>query len=699
MIAKSANVPCSDDRLRGRSPEIQPAIAPQPANRRLILTTSSIFTPSDDMKLSMSCLDIMVCTRELKNAIGGRVDNVYELDGIFLLRLRSPDKGRQDVILEPGCRVHLTSRMYKTPKKPSAYAMFLRKHLVGAQLTAVEQPDLERIVEFKFSGKEKCVLILELFSKGNLILCNDQLDIIQPYRVEVWRHRALKPREKYLHPPTKGVDIRELDVQGLRRALGEAPDVVRALAINLNVGGPLAEEICARAAVAKSRGPSELSEQELTAIIQSIKSLFTQEPAAHIVYDDGKPVDVLPFDFKTYIGKRVKRFDSFSEALDEYFSTLAITSAGEKQRKRFERELSKLRRRLTEQEKHFADLYAKSSGAKRKADLAAIHHAQINDLMSYLEKLRHAKGWQSAIRAIDEAKAAGKLWAKAIRKVDPDAAKIEFELAGQRIILDLRLSAFENASRLYKRYKKSAEKAAGAKDAMEKTRRELDRLLTVGMPELKVAMPRKRRKLKWFERYRWFISSDDMLVIGGRDVKTNQEVVEKHMEAGDRYLHADIVGAPHVVVKAAGKEVPETTLREAAEFAAMHSRAWREGLGELDVYWVVPEQVSKRAPTSTYLPKGSYMIRGKRNFLKVPIEAAIGAVMINGELVITCGPLSAIKKHSQNVVEVVPGGLKKSELAHEVRTRLRTEGVEASLDEFERALPPGKGDIKRVPSR
>ncbi len=648
------------------------------------------------MKLSMSSLDIMVCTRELKNAIDGRVDNVYELDGIFLLRLRSPGKGRQDLLLEPGCRANLTSRRYKTPKKPSAYAMFLRKHLVGAQLTAVEQPDLERIIEFKFSGKEKCVLILELFGKGNLILCNAQLDIIQPYRVEVWRHRVLRPRERYLHPPTKGVDIRRLDVQGLRRALGEAPDVVRALAINLNVGGPLAEEICARAAIAKTRGPNELSEQEFMAILKSIESLLTQEPAAHIVYDDGKPVDVLPFDFKTHMRKRVKRFDLFGEALDEYFSTLAVTSAAENQRKRFEKELGQLRRRLVEQEKHFADLYAKSSYAKRKADLAAIHHAQINDVMGRLGKLRRASGWQAAIRTIDEARAAGELWAKTIRKVDPEAAKIEFELAGQRIPLDLRLSAFENASRLYKRYKKLAEKAAGAKDAMEQTRRELDRLLTTGIPELEVPIPRKRRKLKWFERFRWFFSSDDMLVIGGRDVKTNQEVVEKHMEAGDRYLHADIVGAPHVVIKAAGKEVSETTLREAAEFAAMHSRAWREGLGELDVYWVMPEQVSKRAPPGTYLPKGSYIIRGKRNFLKVPTEAAVGAVMINDEPLITCGPLSAVEKHSRVVVEVVPGKMKKSELAREVRARLKTVGVDVSIDEVERALPPGKGDFKRA---
>lgn len=647
------------------------------------------------MKLSMSSVDIMVCVRELKNAIGARVDKVYELDGVFLLRLRSQE-GRQDLLLEPGSRAHLTSREYKPPKKPSPYAMFLRKHMTNAQLVAVEQPDLERVLEFKFRGQEERVLILELFGKGNLVLCDPQLDIIQPYRVEVWRHRVLRSRERYVLPPRKGVDIRELDVQGLSRALGEAPDVVRALAINLNVGGSLAEEICARAAVAKSRKPSELLEQELTAITQSIESLLTQEPAARIVYEDSKPLDVLPFDFKTHVGKHAKRFDSFNEALDEYFSTLVVTSAAEKQRKHFEGGLSRLRRRLAEQEEHFADLYAKSSDAKRKADLAAIYHVQINDAMSRLGELRRARGWQAAIGAIAEAKEAGEPWANAVRKVYPKGAKVEFELACQRVILDLRLSAFENASRLYGQYKKSVEKAAGAKDAMEQTRRELEGLLTTGVPELEVPAPRKRRKPKWFEQYRWFISSDDMLVIGGRDAKTNREVVEKHMEPGDRYLHADIVGAPHVVIKTVGKEVPETTLREAAEFAAMHSRAWREGLGAVDIYWVMPEQVSKRAPAGTYLAKGAYMIRGKRNFLKVPVKGAVGVVTVDGEQLVACGPSSAIEKHSRVVVEVVPGKMKKSELAREVRARLKATGLDVSIDEVERALPPGRGDFKRT---
>jgi predicted ribosome quality control (RQC) complex YloA/Tae2 family protein len=646
------------------------------------------------MKLSMSNLDIMVCSQELKNTIDFRVDNVYELDGKVLLRLRSEKGERRDLVMELGRRVNLTERVYKAPKQPSSFAMLLRKHLVNIRLSAVEQPDFERILELKFSGAEERLLILELFSRGNLMLCDPQRKIIQPYRAEVWKHRALRAGEVYTYPPKKGADLRELDVIGLKRVLDGAPDVVRGLAINLNLGGPLAEEICARASIQKSRKLAELSDQELEAVLKSMRDLLGQAPAPCIVYEDKKPVDVLPFDFKIHFGKRVKRFNSFNEALDEYFTTLAVASAAEKRVKRLKREIERLSRRREEQQARFAELYAKSVEAKRKADLLAIHHAQVSWVLGRLGELRLKKGWHGAIAAVEEAKTAGETWVGMIKKIDPKLAKIELELAGQPVALDLRIPVFENASQLYEQYKKSAERAARSKEALEATARGMEKLMSVGMPEAEIAPPPKRRKSKWFEHYRWFISSDGMLVIAGRDAKTNSEVVEKHMEPNDRHLHADIVGAPHVVVKSGGKEVPETTIREAAEFAAMHSRAWREGLGALDVYWVMPEQVSKRAPSGSYLPKGSYVIKGERNFLSVSTRAAVGALMMNGEEVVTCGPPSAMQKHSRVVLEVSPGELKKSELAREIQSRLKASGIEASVDEIERALPPGKGKIK-----
>jgi len=641
----------------------------------------------------MSSLDIMVCVRELKKAVGARVDKVYELAGAFVLQLRVPERGRQDLLIEPGRRVHLTGVEYKFPKQPSMYAMLLRKHLANAQLVAVGQPGFERIVEFEFQGREKHVLIAELFGAGNLVLCDETRTIVQPYRSEAWRHRVIKAGTEYKYPPSRG-DIHDLNLSGLSEALAGAPDVVRGLAVNLGVGGQLAEEICARAKVNKTSALAVLSEAELKAVLDAASGLLNQEPSPQIVHDDGKPVDVLPFDFAMYLGKRVKRFATFDEALDEYFSALTVRSAAAKQKERIEGKLEAIRKRLVEQEERLNKLEAEAVEAKSRADLITTHHALIDEALRRLTEFRRG-GWPAATKKLGEAQARREPWAKPIKKVDTKTGAVEVELESQLIPLDLRVSSFENASKLYKRYKQMSEKAAGAREAVERTKGELERLSAEAEVEAPAPAVRRRRKLKWFERFKWFISSDGLLVIAGRDAATNREIVEKHMEPADRYLHADIVGAPHVVVKSAGKEVSQATLKEAAEFAAMHSRAWREGLGGLDVYWVLPEQVSKQAPSGEYLPRGSYMIRGKRNFLKVPVRAAVGVVTVEGEPLVVCGPLSVVEQQSKVAVQIVPGSVKKSDLARKVQAQLRAAGAEVSIDELMRALPPGKGEIKK----
>ncbi|PIU14597.1 MAG: hypothetical protein COT21_00570, partial [Hadesarchaea archaeon CG08_land_8_20_14_0_20_51_8] len=287
------------------------------------------------MKLSMSSLDIMICARELKNAIGARVDKVYELGGVFVICMRTSGKGRLDLLIELGRRVHLTGMQYNFPKQPTMYAMLLRKHLEGAQLVGVEQPDFERILELRFRGRGERVLIAELFGTGNLVLCDEGKKIIQPYRSEEWRHRIVKAGEKYKYPPSRA-DIEKLDTTTLREAVADAPDIVRGLATNLNIGGQLAEEICARAEITKSSTVADLSEPQLKGLLDAAAGLFSQEPAPNIVYDDGGVIDVLPFDFAIYRGMRTKRFSSFNEALDEYFGAVTIKKGIAKQKKKLE---------------------------------------------------------------------------------------------------------------------------------------------------------------------------------------------------------------------------------------------------------------------------------------------------------------------------------------------------------------------------
>ncbi|MFC1488122.1 NFACT RNA binding domain-containing protein [Thermoproteota archaeon] len=213
----------------------------------------------------------------------------------------------------------------------------------------------------------------------------------------------------------------------------------------------------------------------------------------------------------------------------------------------------------------------------------------------------------------------------------------------------------------------------------------------------------KRSKKEWFEKFRWVYSSDGFLVIGGRDATTNEILVKKQMEPHDIVFHAEIVGAPFVLVKTEGKTVPEQTINEAAQLAASYSRAWKELFSTINVYWIYPEQVSKSPPSGQSLPKGSFMIRGTKNFVRsVPMNIAIGVKTDDETLTVVGGPVDAIVSQTDAFVEIIQGTQKSSQIAKKVRHLLSTKVSEdlkrsitaIPLEEIQRFIPLGRGKIK-----
>ena len=194
--------------------------------------------------------------------------------------------------------------------------------------------------------------------------------------------------------------------------------------------------------------------------------------------------------------------------------------------------------------------------------------------------------------------------------------------------------------------------------------------------------------MHWFERYRWFISSDGNIVVGGRDAKTNDLIVKKYLKENDRYAHADIQGAPSIVIKSKGVsdgeiEISEKTLEEACIFAASFSKAWKQ-FAEAQAYWVLPEQVSKTAQSGEFVPHGAFIIRGRRNYHQCKLEVAVGLVKIENEIKVMGGPVSAVKKIAEKYVILVPGDIKKNVMAHKL-----AKAFDVSVDNVDRVLPPG----------
>ncbi|MCK4883493.1 MAG: DUF814 domain-containing protein [Candidatus Diapherotrites archaeon] len=258
--------------------------------------------------------------------------------------------------------------------------------------------------------------------------------------------------------------------------------------------------------------------------------------------------------------------------------------------------------------------------------------------------------------------------------------------------LDLRKTLRQNADLYYSKSKKARNKLEGVKKALKESKKQLKevnekkQILENEKVELK-----KKRPVRWFEKFHWFYTSNNTLVIGGKDTKSNETVVKKHMEPNDVYFHAEVYGAPHIIAKIENDSLSEDELQEIGVFSASYSRAWREKVASANVYWVKPDQVSKEAPSGEHLGTGSFMIRGKKNYIKKAVlKLAIGVV----DSVIVCGPKTAIKQHTKIFKEITPGDTKPSDVAKTLKTYFEKETKEiASLDEIIKMLPPGNSDL------
>ncbi len=265
------------------------------------------------------------------------------------------------------------------------------------------------------------------------------------------------------------------------------------------------------------------------------------------------------------------------------------------------------------------------------------------------------------------------------------------------IDVDIRKSARENAADYYESSKKAKKKAESAKPILIELEKKLGEL-EKGAAEAKIAgaaLPavKKRREEFWFSRYRWFTTSEGFLAVGGRSAEQNESLVKKHMDDGDIVFHTDMSGSPFVVIKD-GERAGEKSLEEAAKFTASYSSAWKAGLGGCEVYWIKPEQVSKKAPAGEYIAKGAFMIYGKKTYFhRVPLETAIGWDQKSG--IVVYGPASSLAtRGAAHMITLKVGETEQLELAKRIRKILEEKTKsDVPLEDVQKALPPGKSKI------
>jgi predicted ribosome quality control (RQC) complex YloA/Tae2 family protein len=374
--------------------------------------------------------------------------------------------------------------------------------------------------------------------------------------------------------------------------------------------------------------------------------------------------------------------------------------------KEHEKELARQQRMLQDQQKTLEDAQNTLERNKHLGDLLYAHLGELQLLQQQISDAKsRGENWEYIAERIEKEKKEGSSPALYFHSFDARNLTLNVYIEDSVIPIRMSWTVQANAAEYYERMKKAEKRLEGSKKALEETQHRLEELRkkwTEKIQQAKTEGIHKRHERAWYEKFRWFNSSDGFLVIGGRDAATNEILVKKHTEPHDIVFHADIVGAPFVIIKTQGKPPTEQAILEAAQFAASYSRAWREMLSILDVYWIHPEQVTKTSPTGQYLAKGSFIIQGKKNYIrKVPLRIALGARVQDEHVDVIGGPPEAVRKQTNVYVELIPGQQTSAELAKRIRSFLyertrdkhRDEMSKIPIEEIQRFLPPGKSNI------
>ena len=680
-------------------------------------------------KKEFSSFDITATIKELKTIIvDSRVNNIYQLnEKTIIFKLHKTNKPPMRVVMETGRRLHATSYAEENPTEPPAFCMVLRKYLRGAWVAGIDQYEFERIVTVSFRTKTGLLkLTVELFGEGNIILTNEQDVIIHALAFKRMRDRDILHKVVLQLPPSSGKNPFKVTQSELEEALKNAgeTEVVRTIARFLGVGGVYSEEILLRANVDKIKHSNTLTTVEVIGVFEGLQGLLLAVSSIHlepciVLGEDDDFLDVVPLRLKRYEGFKMKVYDSFNKALDEFYLRVITAERGfaSVEVGKLKKEVERLRRVVVDQEKSIHEDEAKAERDKLIGDTI---YAHFNELQKFQDQLikdnNHGKDWITLITEVLAVKKTGKIPEAYIESFDGKNLALNLCMDNFHLSLSLRHSLFDNAAKYYDMGKKYKQKSAGALTALEDSKkklakierelREAEELKSLKPTEIMEALYKRKVEMenkKWYEKFRWCTSSDGFLVVAGKDAVSNEVLIKKYTTKEDVVFHAEITGAPFVVIKVEGKTVSEQALREAGELAASFSRAWRENAGSVDVYWVKLDQLSKSGPAGESVPHGAFFIIGKRNWMRnVPLRVAVG-IIVGEETSFVGGPADAVKAKTKAYVVIVPGDLAGKELLKQILRSVmlklpkeqREKAGKTSIEQVREFVPYTKGNINR----
>lgn len=494
-------------------------------------------------------------SNELMEALECHVDKIYQPSKeelVFLLRKKGFVKRLLFNIKSGSTRIQFTENKFENPEKPPMFCMLMRKHLLNGRLIRISQPDLERVIIFTFSSMNEmgdiCELnlICELLSgSANVILCDNNDKIIDCLRHSDIENsaRLLLPGATYSLPPHQDkLNPLCCDYKTIEKRLENST-----LLQTIDGFSPL---ICREV-------EAENNLKEIISILQDKKGVPTI-----ILKPDGTPLDYSFTEIKQYgNGYKNKTFDSFSNLLDEFYTTRDITN--------------RINQNARDIIKLITNLKART---ERKLVL------RLEDLKK-CENREDLRIWGELIKANLHLIPQGSSIAEVPNYYDE-------ELKNIRIPLNPALSPAANANKYFKDYKKTYTAEETLLKLTESDKDELlyfdsvlesisrckdlsdiaeirEELSDAGY--IKQAQNRKKQKNK--PEFKEFTSNEGYKILVGKNNRQNDYLTTVLANKNDLWFHTKNIPGSHVIVFSGGNQVSDDTILQAATLAAENSKA------------------------------------------------------------------------------------------------------------------------------
>jgi predicted ribosome quality control (RQC) complex YloA/Tae2 family protein len=360
-------------------------------------------------KTNISSLELAAIANELQFLVKGKFTQIYHQEKKELLfQLHARNEGKQLLKIIPGKYVCITKNK-DAPLKPSSFCMQLRKYIANATINKIYQQEADRVLVFELEKAEKFNLIVELYSKGNLIMTDSDYKIIAALERQKIAGRLVKVGEPYTFPIPK-IDWKAISEKDFSSVIkkSDKKNIATTLATELGLGGLYAEEVCKLSEIEKGVLPGDVSSKDVKIIFKNLKSLLEKiKTPAGFIYEE----QITPFPLLDQ--KEVKKVASYSAALDTLDPFKVISP--------YEKRIRTIERMIAAQEKATGKQDKAIELNTKKGELVYEKYADLQKLLDFVKvSCEEGMEWREIGENLKQV--------KKINKIDLKNKKIKIEL-------------------------------------------------------------------------------------------------------------------------------------------------------------------------------------------------------------------------------------------------------------------------------